>query len=199
VTLLALLAAASLAWALLLQRRLARAADLEHEVRGALTTVGLAVERCSDPRLARALTTSLARARAALDGRVAERCTLESLVRSSVVACDPASPHAGNEGDLGHLGRATVAAGPGATVLGNLVANAMEHGDGPLSVRIEVANDRRERSVETYPAHSRDKSPLKRGRGLRIAARAARAAGGRLDVRDDGGRFAAVVELPVER
>jgi hypothetical protein len=40
---------------------------------------------------------------------------------------------------------------------------------------------------------------MKRGRGLRIAARAARAAGGRLEVREDGGRFAAVLELPVER
>jgi hypothetical protein len=194
-----IVAIACLIAVLAMRRRMARVADTEHEVRGALTAVGLAVERCSDPRLARALAAPLARARAALDSRFAERCTVESLVGSSVVAWAPASPHGGDEGDLGGLGGATVAAGPGATVLGNLVANAAEHGSGPVTVRIEVANARRERSLEGYPGYGRDKSPVNRGRGLRIAARAARAAGGRLDVRDDAGRFAAVVELPVER
>jgi hypothetical protein len=157
-----LAAAACLAWALLLRRRLVRVADAEHEVRGALTALGLAVQRQGDAGLTAAYEGQLARVRAALGAGSAERCSLDGL-----------------------LAGATVPAG-GAVVLGNLVANAVEHGEGPVAVRIEVANSHGERRRG-------------RGRGLRIAERAARAAGGRLDVRDDGGRFAAVVELPVER
>ena len=157
-------AGALLVWAIVLRRRLHRAADVEHELRGAFTAVGLAAQRSDDAGLTAAYEGQLARVRAALG--IAERCSLDRF-----------------------LAGATMPAG-GAVVVGNLVSNALDHGEGPVIVRIEVANAVR---------HSPLEPSLNRGRGLRIAARAALAAGGRLEVRDDGGRFAAVAELPVER
>jgi hypothetical protein len=190
---------ACLTWALVLRCRLSRAADVEHELRGALTVLGLAVRRQGDAALTAAYEGQLARVRGALGEAAGSRCSLQRLLRSSVGAVAPSSAHGGNEGELGRVGCATVAAAPAAVVLSNLVANAAEHGAGPAVVRIEVSNAVRDRSAVTYPSYGTDKCPLIRGRGLRIAARAARAAGGRLEVRDDGGRFAAAVELPVER
>jgi hypothetical protein len=130
--------------------------------------VGLAVQRSRDARLTAAYEGQLARVRSAAGS--AERCPLEA-----------------------SLAGLTVPAG-GAVVLGNLVANALEHGDGPVSVRIELVNPRPGGAGKAAP-----RAGGRRGRGLRIAARAARAAGGRLEVREDGARFAAAVELPVER
>ena len=161
------------AWAVVLWRRLARASDAVHELRGALNVLGLAVWRARDPALTAAYEGQLARVRSVLGEPDAARCSVG--------------------------GGATLPAGPAAVVLGNLVANAAEHGDGPATVRIEVVNRRPVPSVVPLVRHRVQKAPLERGRGLRIARRAARAAGGRLDVRDEGGRFAAVVELPVER
>jgi hypothetical protein len=161
---------ACLGWALLLRRRLARAADVEHELRGALTALGLAVQRQRDAGLTAAYDGQLARVRSALGEPQADRCSVERLLRS------------------------TVACGPASVVLGNLMANAAEHGAGPAAVRIEVVN----RRVQPLVSYGTPNAAQDRGRGLRIAARAARAAGGRLEVRDEGGRFAAVVELPVE-
>jgi signal transduction histidine kinase len=169
-----LVAGASLVWALVLRRRLRRAADVEHELRGALTAVGLAAQRSRDAGLTAAYEGQLARVRSAAGGG-GERCELAGL-----------------------LPALTVPAGT-AVVLGNLVANAAEHGEGPLTVRIELVNRQPDRSLNGYGGYGLPSGSMKRGRGLRIAARAARTAGGRLDVRDDGGRFAAAVELPVER
>ena len=171
------------------RRRLARVADVEHEVRGALTAVALAAHRHRDAGLEAAV----ARGRAALGGRGGTTTCLERLVRSSVRALAPANDR--NHGDLRRLRGLRVAEGAGAVVLGNLVANAAEHGSGGLVVRIEVAN---RRSLNGFPAYGRQNRSAKRGRGLRIAARAARAAGGRLDVGSHADRFAAAVELPLE-
>ena len=168
-------AGALLVWAIVLRRRLCRAADVEHELRGALTAVGLAVQRSRDGGLTAAYEGQLARVRSALGDGDAERCSA-----------------------AGMLVGLTLPAG-GAVVLGNLVANAAEHGDGPLAVRIELVNGCTARSLKGYGRYGALNPSLSRGRGLGIAARAARAAGGRLEVRDDGGRFAAVLELPVER
>lgn len=71
-----------------------------------------------------------------------------------------------------------------AQVLANLGANAAEHGVGP--VRVEVSN------LGT-PAQ---RSQPGRGRGLRIAKRAARELGGRVAVVRDGAETRAVIELP---
>lgn len=175
------------------------AADVEHEVRGAFTVLGLAVQRHGDAELIAAYEGQLARVRAALGEGSASRCSLQRLLRCSFAALVPSSPHGRNDGHIGRVGGATVASGPAALVLGNLVSNAVEHGSGALAVRIELVNPVPARSLVTYRGYSSDKRPLDRGRGLRIAARAARAAGGRLEVRDDGGLFAAAVELPLGR
>jgi hypothetical protein len=177
---LAVVSAACVAWVCVLRRRLARAADVEHELRGALTAMGLAVARRADAQLTAAYEGQLARVRAARGEGGGSRCSLERLVAGL-----------------------TVPAG-GAVVLGNLVANAVEHGEGPVAIRIEVANSVEPDRLNGYrPPDVDNRSTaralgVRRGRGLRIAARAARAAGGRLEVREEAGRFAAAVELPVE-
>jgi signal transduction histidine kinase len=84
-----------------------------------------------------------------------------------------------------------------AQALGNLLANADEHGEGPVelrgrrvpgAVRIEVSNRAGERRA---PADGR-------GRGLRIARAAAASGGWRLDYRSEGKRVIAAIELPLE-
>ena len=85
-----------------------------------------------------------------------------------------------------------------AQALGNLMANAAEHGAGQVQVRgrttargvrIEVRNRlRADGGRRAFPD---------RGRGLAIATRAARDLGGRLLVSFDGERAVAVLELPL--
>jgi hypothetical protein len=162
-----LVALASAGLALSMRARLARAADAEHELRGALTAFGLGLERLARTpagrRQALSLQAELERARTALAD-----------LSPTAVRARPATIEA---------------AGRVAQVVGNLMSNAVEHGEGP--VRVEVTNAAR-------PAPAGARAPG-RGRGLRIAERAARAAGGQLTVSSTGGRFSAAVELPVER
>jgi len=147
-----LVAAGLAAYAASARARVARVADAEHELRGALTAFGLGVEQyartAGGRRLALALESELSRARTALEssGRIAQ-------------------------------------------VLGNLLSNAVEHGEGP--VRVEVTN-------APGPVRAGPREPG-RGRGLRIAEHAARAVGGQLTVTSRDGRFSAALELPVER
>ena len=83
-----------------------------------------------------------------------------------------------------------------AQALGNVLANADEHGDGPVelrgrrvpgAVRLEVRN----------PVVAPRKPSKGRGRGLRIARSAAAGAGGTLDFRSDADRVVAAIELPI--
>ncbi len=83
-----------------------------------------------------------------------------------------------------------------ASVLGNLVANAAEHGSGAVDVRgsrvpgatrVEVRNDVRS-------GQRRDR----RGRGLKIAVAAAERAGGQLAIQRTAEEMRAVLELPVD-
>jgi signal transduction histidine kinase len=93
-----------------------------------------------------------------------------------------------------------------AQALGTLVANALEHGDGPVllsarswagRVRLEVADDG---TGPTRPlnrlARGRRAGHGSRGRGLAIAARIARDHGGRL-IREPGKGCRIALELPV--
>jgi signal transduction histidine kinase len=75
---------------------------------------------------------------------------------------------------------ADLEAGRLAQVLGNVIANAAEHGVGAVEVR------------------NRDRSPRRGGggRGLAIAKRAARELGGRVSVESEQGFTRAVIELP---
>jgi signal transduction histidine kinase len=184
-------------------------ADAEHELRGPTAALALVCERMrrrpgSDAYVAM-VESQLARLRIALDdlalarqgrrsaARVVEPQELQPLalaaaggVRSAVDA----------EWDAG-VPRVVADRGRLAQALGNLLANADEHGDGPVelrgrrvpgAVRIEVRNRASER-----------RRPEKgRGRGLRIARSAAAAGGGRLEFRSEEDRVVAALELPVE-
>ncbi|MFN2615600.1 MAG: sensor histidine kinase [Thermoleophilaceae bacterium] len=83
-----------------------------------------------------------------------------------------------------------------AQALGNLMANAWEHGSGPVELRALPA----ERAVRVEVVSSaRPASPSRRGgRGLAIAAAAARELNGRLVLESHGERRVAGLELPLD-
>jgi signal transduction histidine kinase len=169
-----------------MRRRLSLAADAEHELRGAAAAIGLAAERlsrtgatvafCSLVRL------QLDRMEAGLRDLAAARAP-----RRAAKAASPVDP----EMDAGRL----------AQVLGNLIANATEHGMGSVdvrasrpagAVRIEIRNRNRPRELEDATA-ARGSG---RGRGLAIAERAASELGGRLRVESVAGETRAELVLP---
>jgi signal transduction histidine kinase len=165
-----------------LRRRLELVARAEHELRGPLTAVALAAESLRrgrdvdlDAELARART-ALADLTEARRGRravaVPRPLDLERGVRSSAGAW-------GASVDW-RAGPAAVSADGGrvAQALGNVLANAAEHGTGDVTVVAE----RDESRVRVRVANER-------GHGLRIAGDAARDAGGRL--------WLATLDLPV--
>jgi two-component system sensor histidine kinase MtrB len=179
------------------ERRLELVADAEHELRAAITAFALGLE--GNPLRAE-LESELERARAALADLTAVRegtapaaaaapADVERLARSAAAAWGRAGAV---EVDW-QAGAPRIAADRGrvAQVIGNLLANAVEHGAGAVrliarrrggAVRLEVVNAR----------HAR-------GRGLRIAARAARLCGGELTVGESPDRVAAALDLPLAR
>jgi signal transduction histidine kinase len=176
----------ALALAVSLRRRLSLAADAEHELRGAAAAIGLAAERISRNGATVAFTSlvrlQLDRMAAGLDDLAAAR-----------------APRRSAQGPV--LGAAEIDAGRLAQVLGNLVANATEHGVGavdvstsrrPDAVRIEIRNRNRPRELDGASAVRSGG----RGRGLAIAERAARELGGRLSVESHAGETRAELELP---
>jgi signal transduction histidine kinase len=162
----------AVAAALALRRRTALVADAEHELRGAATAIGVAAEASRDPGLAGPLV------RLQVDRMNA---ALADLARAR-----GARPGAAADLEAGRL----------AQVLANVSANAAEHGVGPVEVsgerdgqvlRLEVSNE----AAATPPERAG------RGRGLRIAKRAARGLGGRVRLERAGGVARTVIELPV--
>jgi C4-dicarboxylate-specific signal transduction histidine kinase len=92
---------------------------------------------------------------------------------------------------------ADLEAGRFAQVLANVIANAAEHGIGPVEVR--ARNEGGVARLEVRNAEASDTSPGRgRGRGLLIARRAARELGGRVSVESKGGYTRTVVELPAD-
>jgi C4-dicarboxylate-specific signal transduction histidine kinase len=189
----ALLALAGCAgWALALalvvsmRRRLSLVADAEHELRGAAAAIGLAADR-------------VARTGATIGFSSLVRMQLD---RMAAGLEDLAAAQAPRRTGLPRtLGDPDMDAGRLAQVLGNLIANATEHGVGSVdvstsrpagAVRIEIRNRNRPRELS-------DASAVRtggRGRGLAIAERAARELGGRLSVESRGGETRAELELP---
>jgi signal transduction histidine kinase len=207
---------AALTWLpvlLVLRRRLELVARAEHELRAPVTVLALACEQLAADRAtaqhARRLEVQLDRLRAGLRD-------LEAARRGRRSASDPEAV------ELMSFARAAMAPwrhllvseGRGATVrweggrvplridrgrlaqaLGNLLANAAEHGAGDVElhggrtrdgVRIEVRNRWK------GPRPSRPD----RGRGLAIAEQVAREIGGRLRVRAREDSVVAALELP---
>jgi signal transduction histidine kinase len=176
----------ALALGVSMRRRLSLAADAEHELRGAAAAIGLAAERLSRTGATVAFFSlvrlQLDRMEAGLRDLAAARAP-----RRAAQTASPADPSM----DAGRL----------AQVLGNLIANATEHGMGSVdvrasrpagAVRIEIRN--RNRPPELEDASAARASG--RGRGLAIAERAARELGGRLRVESVAGETRAELVLP---
>jgi signal transduction histidine kinase len=216
VTALALLPAgvcclAGIAALLRLRRRLELVARAEHELRGPAAALALACERMRrEPRAARhavALRAQLDRLEAGLSdlqgarggrrpARRSEPVELRAAARAAVAPWE-LEPGSVAFGWLGGPAPARVDRGALAKALGNLIANAAEHGEGEIrvrgrttraGVRIEIRNANRPAGA---PAGDAD-----RGRGLRIAQRAARDLGGRVLVDRGQTETVAVLELP---
>ena len=195
-----------------LRRRLELVARAEHELRGPATALGLACQRIRrDPAAARhadVLEAQLDRLRAGLDDLRAARRGGRAEKRGSSLVDLASFAHATLAPWRANLKRCSVdwRAGPATSVtdrgrlaqaLGNLLANAAEHGAGDLrlrarrvpgAVRLELRNGNRTEAGDVVRAD--------RGRGLAIAARATRQLGGRLLVHTEEAATVAVLELP---
>jgi signal transduction histidine kinase len=193
----------TLVWVLLFAARIARErrrmkliARAEHELRGPLAAIALGAG--SDPRVREEIERAriaLADLTAARHGRIAaarpELVRLDRLAWRAVAGWDLAARRAGGAGVQldWRAGPVSVRADRGrlAQAIGNLLANAVEHGGGSVcvvgrrtrgGVRIEI----------------RDSG---RGHGFGIAARAVREAGGSLTAARAGTGTAVTVDLPV--
>jgi len=191
-----------------LRRRFELVARAEHELRGPAAALLLTAERMQrDPRVrpaAQALLIQLERLRAGLADLGSARSGRLAAARASAV--DPralaaqvaagARPLAAAHGRRvrfdwrGRTPRVWADRGRLAQVLANLTANAVEHGEGTVEVRGREADGRLRIEVRDEGAP--------RGRGIAIAADAARKAGGELSfvVAPEG--TSAVLELPLE-
>jgi signal transduction histidine kinase len=169
-----------------MRRRLSLVADAEHELRGASAAIGLAAERVARTGATIGFSSlvrmQLDRMAAGLEDLAAARAPLRT-------------------GPARTLGDPDMDAGRLAQVLGNLIANATEHGVGSVdvstsrpagAVRIEIRNRNRSRELSDASAARAGG----RGRGLAIAQRAARELGGRLRVESEGEETRAELELP---
>jgi signal transduction histidine kinase len=87
--------------------------------------------------------------------------------------------------------------GRAAQALGNLLANAAEHGSGSVSLRARASGAALEIEIRNRASGAPGATSADRGRGLRIARDAARSAGGDLRAGREGEHFAAVLRLPL--
>ncbi len=201
--------------------RLEAVARADHEIRGGLCTLSLALDSLgrepSHSELARVLRTALDRAVAgaeALSGsrgraRLREPLALERWIRESASAHALATGSSRavevdwRAGDLAlETDRLRLA-----EIVPNLLGNALEHGSGtvkvvgsatPTGVRIEVSDEGRDALVVPISAE-RSRWRTGRGRGLRIAERAARELDSGLQVDRADGAFTVGFDLPVVR
>ena len=205
--------------ALRLRRRLELVAESAHELRGPSTAIGLAAaalrREAGGPRRALPFEIQLERMQAGLADLELARAGRRAAARPVVVPLERLlhgvaagwRPVVGG-GARGlrvrsQLGAAAVRADRGRLVqaLGNLVANAVEHGTGHIelsgrrsrdSVVVEV---RDEGAPRRHGLTARDGAD--RGRGLGIATAAVEEAGGTLTLRRGKGATVAALELPL--
>jgi signal transduction histidine kinase len=243
-----LLAAAAVALVAELRRRRELAARAAHELRGPLTAARLALQlarrdaapaRTPDLTALEAAERELARAGDAVEdleraargrgpAQRAERIAVGVLAAGQVEVWRPVALAAGRRLRLGPTARDAVVPGDPRLLrraLANLVANALEHGRGDVTVsarrrggrvRLEVHDgapaDRPGadpiRAGGPRPIVVRPASPLadvlrggghRRGHGLGIAAAVATAHGGRLLLGRDAAGTVAILELPLPR
>ncbi|MGH3995247.1 MAG: ATP-binding protein [Pseudonocardiaceae bacterium] len=194
---------------LALRRHISLVADAEHELRGAATALGFAAERMRRAGATRAfaplVALQLERIGAGLaDLERSRRRTvplrrwdlhfarLTYLRRPHFLERRPARPPASNAPGAVDAGRLT-------QVVANLVANAVEHGRGPVQVswsptpaggRLEIRNPNRPPELNDLVVERHA-----RGRGLSIARRAARALGGGLRLEASEEETIATVDL----
>ena len=210
------LAGGALAGVVLLRRRLMLVARAEHELRGPVTVLALTTERLrrdrSSEHHAFPLESELARLCQGLDdlaaarhgararpGRAATPAPLEAMARSAVAGWAPLfRRRGGSPRMLWEAGPSPVDAPRGrlAQALGNVLANAAEHGSGGVEVsgrpsergvRIEVRSAGRPLSARPAPG---------RGHGLDIAREAAEDAGGSLELSAEGDSTVVALDLP---
>jgi signal transduction histidine kinase len=177
--------------ALTVRARASLLADAEHELRGAVTAIGLAAERMQRAGATRAFASLVALQLDRMDAAMvdlgrASRPWWKRRPRS--LPSRPSEPRI----DVARLSQ----------VVSNLVDNAAEHGAGPVEVRwsatgkgarLEIRNGNRPQELDESAGERRPG----RGRGLGIAGRAARELGGSLRVDSDDAVTAATLELPV--
>jgi signal transduction histidine kinase len=176
--------------------RMRLVAEAEHELRGPLQVLTLAADAARldlQPELERARI-ALADLSAARSGRRAssevEPVRLDRLVWRAATASDLAARRAGGGVHLDwSAGPVTVNADRGrlSQALGNLLANAVEHGGG----QIRVVGRRTKRGIRV---EVRDSG---RGHGLTIATKAVRDSGGTLRAGKAGTGTAVAFELPI--
>jgi signal transduction histidine kinase len=200
------------------RRRLALVAAADHELRNPVATLELVVTAMArEPggrRHARSLRAELERLRVALSDLAAARdgrrappraapMALERMLRGAAGGWRALGARSGRRVLIDwRAGDATVFADRGrmAQLFSNLVANAVEHGSGPVeirgrrdgaTVRVEVRDQ--------GPGVSSTPGPLApgHGHGLPVAAAAAREAGGRLTVHGGEEDTNVAVELPL--
>jgi signal transduction histidine kinase len=185
----------------IMRRRLELVARAEHELRGPVTVIGLAAERLGAGESA-GLDVELHRMRMALADLTAARrgrragprpaqLRLEHAARGAVEGWRDALGDRGRRATVDwQAGPTPIRADPGrlAQALGNLVANAAEHGRGPVELR-----GRRTSGGVRVEVRNRTKGR----RGLEIAKAAARDNGGELRFEADGEDAVAALDRPV--
>lgn len=198
-----------------------------HELRGAISAVALGIELSQrtgtvPAQRARALQLELGRATQALDDLAGGRARRDAhdeinvteLLADSVEAWRPAAPGRTVALDVGRCCDPFVTGHRArlAQATGNLIANAIEHGAGAVTVsarsgqgivRIEVCDEGAglpASLADLLRAPSRfawPRADRARGHGLRIAAEAVRAHGGRLELAPSRGGARLVLKLPL--
>ncbi|HEX4719960.1 MAG TPA: hypothetical protein VH300_15650 [Thermoleophilaceae bacterium] len=167
-------------------------AEAEHELRGPLQVIALAApDHChADVERLRVAIADLTAARERRRSQAEEGpVRLDRLVWRAATASDLVARRVGGGVHLDwSAGPITVNANRGrlAQALGNLLANAVEHGGG----RVRVVGRRTRRGIRV---EIRDSG---RGHGLTIAAKAVRDSGGTLTAARAGSGTAIAIELP---